>query len=136
MAHRRLGCPTATIYNPISAGVSTLRESNSIMPAHAPPRIAIVYCTQCQWLLRAAWMAQELLSTFGRDLGEVALVPTTGGIFEITFDGVVVWERKAAGGFPDVKTLNQRVRERLDPTRDLGHLVRPSMAAAKPATKV
>ncbi|CFW48794.1 Uncharacterized protein conserved in bacteria [Bordetella pertussis] len=42
-----------------------------ITPPDHPPRIAIQYCTQCQWLLRAAWMAQELLSTFGADLGEV-----------------------------------------------------------------
>ena len=44
----------------------------------SPPRIVIAYCTQCQWLLRAAWMAQELLLTFGTDLGEVALSPGTG----------------------------------------------------------
>ncbi len=69
-------------------------------------------------------MAQELLSTFGRDLGEVALVPAVGGTFEITLDGTTVWERKADGGFPDVKTLKQRVRDRLDPARDLGHLDR------------
>jgi selenoprotein W-related protein len=48
------------------------------------PRIAIRYCTQCHWLLRAAWMAQELLSTFGTDLGEVSLQPGTGGVFVIT----------------------------------------------------
>jgi len=50
------------------------------------PRIVIAYCTQCHWLLRAAWMAQELLSTFGADLGGVALAPRTGGVFEITCD--------------------------------------------------
>jgi len=33
------------------------------------PRITITYCRQCQWLLRAAWMAQELLSTFAEALG-------------------------------------------------------------------
>lgn len=87
----------------------------------APPRITITYCTQCQWLLRAAWMAQELLSTFGPDLGEVALVPGTGGVFEIGYDGVTIWERKADGGFPEAKILKQRVRDRLDPARDLGH---------------
>ena len=87
-------------------------------------RIVIAYCTQCHWLLRAAWMAQELLSTFGTDLGEVALVPATGGTFEITYDGDTIWERKADGGFPDVKQLKQRVRDRLDPHRDLGHVDR------------
>jgi selenoprotein W-related protein len=47
------------------------------------PRVEITYCTQCRWLLRAAWMAQELLVTFETELGEVALVPGTGGIFEV-----------------------------------------------------
>jgi selenoprotein W-related protein len=90
----------------------------------AAPRIAIRYCTQCQWLLRAGWMAQELLSTFGTDIGEVALLPGTGGVFEITYDGETIWERKRDGGFPDAKVLKQRVRDRLDPERDLGHIDR------------
>ncbi len=90
----------------------------------ARPRVAITYCTQCQWLLRAAWMAQELLSTFRDDLGEVALRPATGGAFAIELNGETIWERVRDGGFPDVKTLKQRVRDRLDPGRDLGHVDR------------
>jgi len=97
------------------------------------PRITITYCTQCQWLLRAAWMAQELLSTFGTDIGEVALIPGAGGIFQITYNGALVWDRKADGGFPDAKLLKQRIRDRLDPGRDLGHIdsttISPVLAA-------
>jgi len=89
------------------------------------PRITITYCRQCQWLLRAAWMAQELLSTFAEDLEEVTLRVGTGGVFTIEYDGALIWERKRDGGFPDVKTLKQLVRDRLDPQRDLGHLDRP-----------
>ncbi|WP_454690091.1 SelT/SelW/SelH family protein [Achromobacter aloeverae] len=90
--------------------------------ARASVRIAITYCTQCHWLLRAAWMAQELLSTFSTDLGEVALVPGTGGIFQIHCGGALLWDRKRDGGFPDAKTLKQRVRDQIDPGRDLGHV--------------
>ncbi len=88
------------------------------------PVVTIEYCTRCNWLLRAGWMAQELLSTFGEELGSVALVPGTGGIFAIRVDGELVWERKRDGGFPDVKALKQRVRDAFDPERDLGHLDR------------
>ncbi|MGW5074785.1 SelT/SelW/SelH family protein [Rhodococcus sp. NPDC004095] len=88
-------------------------------------RVRITYCTQCQWLLRAAWMAQELLSTFGTDLGEVALVPGTGGVFLVEVDGAVVWDRSRDGGFPEAKVLKQRVRDVIDPGRDLGHADRP-----------
>jgi selenoprotein W-related protein len=35
------------------------------------PVITLSYCTQCNWLLRTAWMAQELLSTFGQDIASV-----------------------------------------------------------------
>ncbi|MBR7654114.1 SelT/SelW/SelH family protein [Brucella oryzae] len=92
----------------------------------AYPRISITYCTQCNWLLRAAWMAQELLQTFGQDLGEVALRPGTGGVFEIRVhmsDGreELIWERKRDGGFPEAKVLKQRVRDLVWPERDLGH---------------
>ena len=85
------------------------------------PVIVITYCTQCQWLLRAGWMAQELLSTFGADLGEVALVPGTGGIFTVECNGELIWERKRDGGFPDAAELKRRVRDRVWPERELGH---------------
>ncbi|GHC18410.1 SelT/SelW/SelH family protein [Aidingimonas halophila] len=87
-------------------------------------RVAIHYCTQCQWLLRAGWYAQELLSTFGEQLDEVALIPSHGGHFAIRYDDELVWERKRDGGFPDIKSLKQQIRDRLDPERDLGHIDR------------
>ena len=61
--------------------------------------------------------------------GSIALVPGTGGIFEISLDGELIWERKRDGGFPDVKTLKQLVRDRIDPDRDLGHIDRVHHAA-------
>lgn len=99
------------------------------MNAPSRPRITIAYCTQCQWLLRAAWMAQELLSTFGTDLGGVTLEPGTGGVFRIRYDEHTLWDRTVDGGFPDARALKQRVRDRLDPGRDLGHVDRPGRAA-------
>lgn len=94
------------------------------MTTRAKPTITITYCTQCNWLLRSGWMAQELLSTFGEGLGLVALKPSSGGAFAIDYDGETIWERRRDGGFPDVKTLKQLVRDRLDPGRDLGHIDR------------
>jgi len=85
------------------------------------PRIEIHYCTQCRWLMRAAWMAQELLVTFETELGEVALVPGTGGIFDVKLDGELIYSRKEAGRFPESKELKQLVRDRIAPDRPLGH---------------
>ena len=86
--------------------------------------IEIHYCTQCRWLLRAGWMAQELLSTFDGDLAAVTLRPGTGGVFEILLNGETLWSRKGEGRFPEIVELKQRVRDRIDPARDLGHLDR------------
>lgn len=91
---------------------------------HAKPCITIHYCTQCNWLLRAAWMAQELLSTFGETVGGVTLAPDTGGRFEIRVDDHVIWERRQDGGFPGPKELKQRVRDIISPHQDLGHIDR------------
>lgn len=85
------------------------------------PRVEIHYCTQCRWLLRAAWMAQELLTTFQDEVGEVALIPGTGGVFEIYADGVRLWSRADDGGFPDIKVLKGLVRDAIAPDKQLGH---------------
>ena len=91
------------------------------MGVRTKPRVEIEYCTQCRWLLRAAWMAQELLTTFEAEIGEIALVPGAGGVFEVRVEDNTVWSRKARGRFPDVKELKQLVRDVVAPGRDLGH---------------
>jgi selenoprotein W-related protein len=85
------------------------------------PRIQITYCPRCRWLLRAAWMAQELLVTFEQELTEVALRPGDEGIYEIRLDDEMIWSRAVEGRFPELKELKQRVRDRVAPERTLGH---------------
>ncbi|OWY40907.1 selenoprotein W-related protein [Xenophilus sp. AP218F] len=85
------------------------------------PRIAIHYCTGCRWLLRAAWLAQELLTTFEKEAGEVALIPGSGGVFRVELDGELIWDRKRDDGFPELKLLKQRLRDRIAPDKPLGH---------------
>jgi selT/selW/selH-like putative selenoprotein len=107
------------------------------------PRVAITYCTQCRWLLRAAYYAQELLTTFGASIGEVALIPATGGLFQVQLSykdpaathndvaaqEVLIWDRKAEGGFPETKILKQKIRNYIEPQKDLGHSDKPSNKA-------
>ncbi|KAI1393449.1 Rdx family-domain-containing protein [Hypoxylon trugodes] len=111
------------------------------------PRVTIRFCTQCKWMLRAAYFAQELLSTFSTSLGEVALQPSTGGTFIVeifftsptpppesqprdpsstsptpTIQQRILWNRKTDGGFPETKELKRRVRDTIEPGRNLGHV--------------
>ena len=87
--------------------------------------VRITYCPRCRWLLRAAWMAQELLVTFEHELTEVALRPGAEGIFEVTLDDVTIWSRADSGRFPELKELKQLVRNHVAPDRALGHSDRP-----------
>ncbi len=96
-----------------------------------PHSIRIVYCTQCSWMLRASWVAQELLTTFQEELreGGATLVPGTGGIFEVYADDVRIFSRVEDGGFPDIVALKRRVRDRIAPGRALGHADRAAARA-------
>ena len=85
------------------------------------PRLEIEYCTQCRWLLRAAWIAQEMLVTFQDELAAVTLLPGDGGVFDVRLDGETLASRRADGGFPDLADLKRRVRDRVAPDRTLGH---------------
>lgn len=86
------------------------------------PLVTIQYCPKCGWLLRASWISQELLTTFVDDLQGVTLCPAeTAGQFTILIGDEIVWDRKTAGGFPEIKDLKQRVRDLVAPKKPLGH---------------
>lgn len=88
------------------------------MPA---PRLEIRYCSRCRFVLRAGWLAQEMLFTFGEALGEVALVPGDGGIFQVWLDGELLGCKRRDGDFPAPAPLKQAVRDRVAPGQSLGH---------------
>lgn len=58
--------------------------------------------------------------------------PATGGTFVVTMYTpgeaastttiTALWDRKTDGGFPETKELKRRVRDVIDPQRDLGHV--------------
>ncbi|MGI4750156.1 MAG: SelT/SelW/SelH family protein [Janthinobacterium lividum] len=86
------------------------------------PTITIEYCPKCRWLLRAAYMAQELLTTFEEDLYGVLLQPSEiSGRYTVFVNGEVLFDRKRESRFPEIKELKQLVRDKIDPDKNLGH---------------
>lgn len=86
------------------------------------PTVSIEYCPKCGWMLRAAYMAQELLSTFTDEIAGVMLMPAeVGGAYVIRIDEVTVFDRKEKGRFPEIKELKQLVRDVVSPGKSLGH---------------
>jgi selenoprotein W-related protein len=86
------------------------------------PTITIEYCPKCGWLLRAAYMAQEFLTTFEDELYGVTLHPSEiGGHYSISVNGETIFDRKTYGSFPEMKELKQIVRDKISPGKSLGH---------------
>jgi selenoprotein W-related protein len=86
------------------------------------PIITIEYCPQCGWMLRAAYMAQELLTTFTGDIHAISLQPATlAGTYLISIDGELLFDRRREGRFPEIKELKQMVRDKVNPQKNLGH---------------
>jgi selenoprotein W-related protein len=72
-------------------------------------------------MLRAAYLAQELLTTFEKELGEVALVPASGGIFEVTLDGETLATNRETKQMPEASEVKRLLRDRIAPQRTIGH---------------
>lgn len=84
--------------------------------------LTIEYCPKCGWLLRAAWLAQELLTTFAEERLGILLRPAEiAGRFTIALDDEVLWDRKQQGRFPEPKEIKQLVRDQIAPDKSLGH---------------
>lgn len=110
---------------------TTSRDPSSEAEAAPTSRVEIEYCVGCRWMMRAAWTAQELLTTFEAELAEVALRPgRTSGVFAVRLDGETIFDRASEGGFPELRTLKQRIRDRIAPARRLGHSDRPAPASS------
>jgi selenoprotein W-related protein len=73
-------------------------------------------------MLRAAYMAQELLTTFTGDIHAVSLQPATlAGTYIISIDGELIFDRRREGRFPEIKELKQLIRDKVNPKKSLGH---------------
>lgn len=86
------------------------------------PVITIEYCPKCGWMLRAAYMAQEFLTTFTDELKSVNLQPSEiSGSYKIFIDKEILFDRKIEGRFPEIKELKQLLRDKVAPSKSLGH---------------
>ncbi|MDA1338582.1 MAG: SelT/SelW/SelH family protein [Proteobacteria bacterium] len=84
--------------------------------------ITIKFCIKCGWLMRAAWMAQEIINTYVNDIESVCLVPGEDGNFEIFCNDKAIFLRHDEGKFIEITEIKKRIRDMIDPERSLGHI--------------
>jgi selenoprotein W-related protein len=86
------------------------------------PTVTIEYCPKCHWLMRAAYMSQELLTTFAEELKAVTIMPAeVDGRYSVYVNDKKIFDRKENGGFLEIKELKQLVRDEVAPGKALGH---------------
>lgn len=84
--------------------------------------VTVEYCSKCKFMMRSAWIAQELLQSFEGDIDEAVLKPSEiPGIWRIYANDQQVWDRKTERGLPEMKDLKRRVRDVIAPNKNLGH---------------
>lgn len=54
-----------------------------------------------------------MLEEFEHDVSEVVIVPSSGGVFEVTLGGEKVFSKKESGRHPEYEEILRVVRERL-----------------------
>jgi len=114
--------------DPLDASTFVPPSPESPLPG---PSVTIEFCDRCRWLHRATWVSTELFLTFPTPvLKAISILPLnseeTGGRFRVWLflesqPPILVWDRKIEGGFPELKVLKQRIRDRIQPGKSLGH---------------
>jgi selenoprotein W-related protein len=66
-------------------------------------------------------MAQELLMTFGENITNLSLKPSSGGVFTIRLNDEILFSKKEEGRFPESKEIKQMIRDKVLPDMNLGH---------------
>ena len=58
-------------------------------------------------------MTGKILLAFKQKVGEMKLIPASGGCFEFKIDGELIHSKLATGQFPDESALIEKVRSRI-----------------------
>ncbi len=112
----------------LNAALEASKNKEETRIAHENAEITISYCLRCGWGLRAAYMAQEILKTFEKDIYGVTLAPSmTGGVYKITLKTATqeacIFDRAVESRFPEAKEVKRAVRDVLFPDRALGKCI-------------
>ncbi|PWK06945.1 selenoprotein W-related protein [Tumebacillus permanentifrigoris] len=62
---------------------------------------------------RAVSLTDELLKFFGTKIGSFTLIPSKGGVYEITFNGELIYSKKALGRFPEDDEVLEILRQKI-----------------------
>jgi selenoprotein W-related protein len=72
-------------------------------------RLEIEFCMTCRFQGRAFWIAREIVDARPDLADEIVLVPSSGGVFAVRFDGQTIFDYAIAGRFPEPKEVREAI---------------------------
>ena len=56
-------------------------------------------------------MAEQILGEYKNRVASFELIPSSGGVFEVTVDEKLVFSKKSLGRFPEADEVESKIRE-------------------------
>src|ERR671919_249021 len=76
-------------------------------------KVAIEYCVKSGYSPRAVGLAEQVLAEFERDLSELTLIPSGGGVFEVTLGDDLLYSKKATGRHAEYDEVLKSIRSHI-----------------------
>lgn len=76
-------------------------------------KISIEYCTSWGYIGRAVALARSLLNEHRNNIEELTIIPSSGGVFEITFNGDLVFSKKELERFPEKNEAEDLIKNKI-----------------------
>jgi selenoprotein W-related protein len=80
------------------------------------PEVSITYCVPCRYQFKAIQDADAILKEFGSRLSALRLIPGDKGIYNVSFDGELLFSLDRAEHFPETEDLIETIRAKMPPT--------------------
>ena len=76
--------------------------------------LRIEYCTSWGYLARAVALAEDVLNEHKNNIEEIKLVPSTGGVYEISFNEKLIFSKKNLERFPEDGEVENLINKELE----------------------
>lgn len=76
-------------------------------------KITIEYCTSWGYLGRALALARKVLNDHKNDIKELSLIPSSGGVYEVSFGDEIIFSKKEKGDYPEKDEIEDIIIEKL-----------------------
>ena len=75
--------------------------------------ISIEYCTSWGYIDRAVALAKALLNIHKNEIKELTLIPSVGGVFEVNFNGDLIFSKKQLNRYPEEEEIEKLISEKI-----------------------